>query len=341
MANKANKNKKNNKSSLWLIFVVVLCISFCKTLKTDKEVSSGNFLSNVIETVQSFFKETQDSAKPSEEQSDKVSSSEKQTGKKQSSKTLPEKKQTDKALKNNGKASSSVYNRLEIPISSGSGPDYEIHEYEGFTLCYRESYEQSEWVAYEITKDELKKEADRSNNFREDPSISTKSATPGDYTKSGYDRGHLAPAADMAFSEKAMSESFFMSNMSPQRPNLNRGIWNHLEQQTRDWARHFGSLYVVSGPVLEKKNYKTIGKNNVAVPEYFYKILLAQTDEGFYSIAFIIPNADSFKDDYFYYAVTIDEIEERTGIDFFPQLEDDIEDQLESTKDISIWSSLK
>ena len=221
---------------------------------------------------------------------------------------------------------------LQIPLCKGShavdtGKEmptgHEVHSYEGFSLCYREEYEQAEWVAYCITKDELVKTAERSNDFHADSKISTGSATPEDYTRSGYDRGHLAPAADMSFSKAAMHDSFNMSNMSPQAPQFNRGIWKNLEEQVRKWVNTFGSLYVVSGPILDKDayNYKAIGKNQVAVPEYYYKVLLTKAGDRVIAVAFILPN-DKDKGSIWDYAVSVDEVEERTGLDFFYLLDD-------------------
>ena len=116
---------------------------------------------------------------------------------------------------------------LETPICAAAhhGSDHEIRNFTHYSICYRESYEQAEWSAYCLTEEELVKNTSRSNDFRPDPEISTGSASLADYRKSGYDRGHLSPAADFAFDEKAMSETFFMSNMSPQAGSFNRGIW--------------------------------------------------------------------------------------------------------------------
>ena len=221
---------------------------------------------------------------------------------------------------------------LQIPRCKGTAAidagremptGHEIHTYEGFTLCYREEYEQAEWVAYCITEAELVKEAERSNEFHADTKISTGSATPEDYSRSGYDRGHLAPAADMAFSKAAMRDSFNMSNMSPQAPQFNRGIWKNLEEQVRKWVHTFGALYVVSGPILDKDaySYKAIGKNQVAVPEYYYKVLMAKSGERIIAVAFILPN-DKDKGSIWDYAVSVDEAEEKTGLDFFYLLDD-------------------
>ncbi len=227
---------------------------------------------------------------------------------------------------------------LEIPRCAHTADSHEVHEYAGFSLCYRENYEQAEWVAYEINTAELVKEASRTDDFRPDPKISTGSATLADYRGSGYDRGHLAPAADLAFSKETMSESFYMSNMSPQAGGFNRGVWKDLEAEVREWAEEFGSVYVISGPVLDKAEYPTIGENQVAVPEYYYKVLFAPQgrDGAPEMIGFLMANQKT-KEDYLTFAVPVDEIEELTGLDFFHNIEDDAESVLESRVNLSSW----
>lgn len=216
--------------------------------------------------------------------------------------------------------------------------DHEIHHYDGYSICYREDYEQSEWVAYKLTEADLVKAAKRQDNFHVDPNITTGSATLEDYRGSGYDRGHLAPAADMVRSEQIMSDSFYMSNMSPQNPQLNRGMWAKAEAEVRNWAKDYGIVFVVTGPILEKQpeEYLSIGINKVSVPEFYYKIMLSPVSldkepVDWEIFACIIPNQKnegSFKD----FCVTVDEIEERTGIDFFPMLDDETEERIEKIK---------
>lgn len=205
----------------------------------------------------------------------------------------------------------------------------------GYTLRYSERHEQAEWVAYLLTAGRLEKDLPRKGTFRPDPKVRTGSATPGDYRRSGYDRGHLAPAADMKWSERAMSESFYMSNMSPQVPEFNRGIWNALEERGRDWARESQSLYIVTGPVLGD-GLPEIGGNGVSVPRYFYKVLLDYHDPGYKAIGFIIPNTGD-TDSLAAYMVTVDSVESLTGIDFFPSLPDPLEKTLERSVHPGDW----
>ena len=142
-----------------------------------------------------------------------------------------------------------------------------IIEREGYALGYIEKHEQPAWVQYIMTAEEVsRRAAKRGDDFRPDPEVPTGSATPQDYTRSGYDRGHLAPAADMSFSVKTMSESFFMSNMSPQAPQFNRGIWSKLEKQVRHFATREKRIVVVTGPILPAEKTITIGANRVTVP---------------------------------------------------------------------------
>ena len=224
---------------------------------------------------------------------------------------------------------------LEALPTSTTG---QIVHHQFYTLSYNEEHEQPEWVAYEITVDRLNnKVADRTDNFRPDPAVKTKSATPSDYRRSGYTRGHLVPAGDMGFDKRAMSETFYMSNMSPQVRNFNMGVWRELEEQTRDWARKYKHLYVVTGPVLTEPEFDRIGKNIVTVPRNYYKVILDVTQPEYKGIGFVIPNAIS--DEHLTeYAMPIDEVEALTGLDFFPKLlTEELENELEGQTDVRRW----
>ena len=207
----------------------------------------------------------------------------------------------------------------------------------GYTLCYEEKFEQAKWVAYRLTAGMCNNnDEERKDDFREDKFIKTGSALPEDYKKTGYDRGHLCPAGDMAWSEIAMSESFYMSNMSPQNPQFNRGIWKKLESQVREWAKKEEELYIVTAGVLEK-GLPTIGeKNKVAVPKLYYKVILDVKGDEKKAIAFVMPNAGS-KESIFDYAVSIDSVERLTQINFFPSLPDVLENNLESKINVELW----
>lgn len=222
--------------------------------------------------------------------------------------------------------------RFYIPISTTGSVVH--HKY--YSLSYNENYEQADWVAYVLTKSDLAKEnVKRRDWFDPDVKVKTRSAIYHDYSSSGYSRGHLVPAADMAFSDEAMKESFLMSNISPQVKEFNNGIWNELENQVRDWAWKNQELIIVAGPIL-KNIEKFIGKNQVGVPKMFYKIILDLKEPDRKAIAFLIPNEICEKplSDYI---VTIDSLEDITGIDFFGNLmtveeQKKIESKIERTK---------
>ncbi|SDL45653.1 endonuclease G [Catalinimonas alkaloidigena] len=214
-------------------------------------------------------------------------------------------------------------------------PGQQIVRYTGYTLSYSEADEQAAWVAYQLTKSEVRGKVERTDNFREDDQIKTGSAAASDYRNSGYDRGHMAPAGDMKWSKKAMSETFYYSNMSPQAPAFNRGIWNELEQKVRNWAEKEGDLYIVTGPVLEP-GLKKIGTNGVSVPRFYYKVVLDARGPELKAIAFLLPNRGSQKE-LSSFVVSIDSVEQRTGLDFFPQLPDDLEVALESSTSLQGW----
>ena len=211
-----------------------------------------------------------------------------------------------------------------------------IH-HEHYALSYDENHEQAEWVAYELTKNDLRKpNVKRTNNFRPDPKVRSKSANDNDYRGSGYDRGHLVPAADMAFTKEAMSETFFMSNISPQVRAFNQGIWRELEELTRDWAYKSKHLYVVSGPIFGNSR-EHVGYNRVTIPDGYFKVLLDLAEPEKKGIAFIIPNEKS-SERLNQFATSIDEAEAQTGFDFFPELlEPELEKDLESNFNVKKW----
>ncbi len=219
---------------------------------------------------------------------------------------------------------------VEIACSEG-----EIINHSAYTISYNEKHEQANWVAYELTKEELNKVAKRKDKFIVDANVNTSSADKNDYYKSGFDRGHLAPAADMCFSQKAMEESFYFSNMSPQAPSFNRGIWKKLEEQVRKWATKYSSIYIVTGGVLTE-NLPVIGKNEVSVPNYFYKALLINIDDNLQTIGFVIPNK-KHSGSVFDFAVSIDSVEGITNIDMFCSLPNEIEAKIESDVNLSWW----
>lgn len=212
-----------------------------------------------------------------------------------------------------------------------------LRTYTGFTLEYSPSFKNPGWVAYELTAEEvLSTKSKRINTFREDRSIPGGTASNGDYYKSGFDKGHLAPAADMRFSPEAMRDSFLFSNICPQTPELNRRIWADLEAIVRYWAIVYSKVYIVTGPIYDQTKSVTIGSNKVHVPAFFFKAILVFNQQEQKAIAFIIPNTQEH-DSLSRYSVSVDEAEILSGFDFFHALEDDIENSIESSVDSSQW----
>jgi endonuclease G len=216
----------------------------------------------------------------------------------------------------------------------------QVIEHIGYTVSYNEQRRNANWVAYELTGQEVDGTEPRGSKFIPDPDVKGRQAVDDDYRNSGWDRGHLAPAADMKWSEQAMDESFYLSNVSPQNGNLNRGVWKSIEELTRDNAQRYGEILVVTGPVFtNKKGLGYIGDNRVIIPNGFYKVLLAY-DNGYTGIGFYCENVAG-KKKLSTYAKSIDEIENITGIDFFHLLPDEIEDETEIRYDWNDWETGK
>ena len=215
----------------------------------------------------------------------------------------------------------------------------QIIQHEGYTVSYNADYRIANWVAYVLTDKEARSDkAERQNKFVVDPLVKGASATNEDYTRTGYDRGHLAPAGDMKWSEKAMRESFYLSNITPQKPGLNRGIWKELEEQIRLWARENGAVLIATGPVIPDEELNRLGKNRVGVPRQFYKVLCMVVNNQLEGVGYLFENRDYGTTPLRQMMVPIDSVEQVTGIDFFPALPDAEERQMEATVHTDLWS---
>ncbi len=212
----------------------------------------------------------------------------------------------------------------------------QVIHHEGYSLSYHEDYEQAEWVAYELKKSHLKRINLKRPYFEVDNAVKTGAAHWKNYKRSGYSRGHLCPAADRKYSKAAHDETFLTSNISPQDYDFNAGVWNRLEQKVRYWADRNDGLFVVTGGVLHP-GLETIGEEEVAIPEYFYKVLMDYNDGNPKILAFLMKHEDSRRPLYDF-VVTTDHLEELTGIDFFPSLPDNVEDKLERSDNYKDWS---
>lgn len=227
-----------------------------------------------------------------------------------------------------------VNKELEIPISLVPRQEQIIH-HTGYTVSYNKDLKQPNWVSYELTRQETQGKEKRYDQFIADPLVKGSIATNADYTRSGYDKGHMAPAADMKWSPTVMKESFYFSNMCPQHPQLNRRGWKNLEEKIRDWAIADSAIIIICGPIIEK-NAKTIGKNKVTVPKQFFKVILSPFAKPIRAIGFLFNNSQAVEP-VSTYTVTVDSIEKLTGMDFFAPLPDELENKIEADANYHQW----
>lgn len=215
------------------------------------------------------------------------------------------------------------------PISSiTTNTQYICHV--NYAIHYRYDTKTAEYVVEHLDKADITGPAKRKDDFRPDPKVDdSKEAMLDDYKGHPYDRGHLVPAADNRANNEQMSESFFLTNMVPQVPNHNRGIWRILELGVRNTGAAGADLYVVSGTIYHP-NYPTIGPGKVGVPSELWKVVYNATNGE--TVAFLFPNAPIPVKDLPKYAVTIDEVEKATGINFFPKLDEKAESKFDKTK---------
>ena len=223
-------------------------------------------------------------------------------------------------------------NEFYLPTSTTN----QIVHHQNYSLSYSEPHEQAEWVAYELKLAHLSSTNRKRPYFEIDAAVKTGAGHWNNYKKSGYDKGHLCPAGDRRFTKAAHDETFLTSNISPQEHQFNAGVWNRLEQKVRYWAKKNDGIFVVAGGVL-KDNLKTIGDENVAVPNQFYKVILDNTNGKIKMLAFLMDHENSNLPLY-KFVVSVDSLETLTGIDFFPELEDRIENKLEASASYKSWS---
>ena len=227
--------------------------------------------------------------------------------------------------------------RCEIPVSIKERAEILLEQY-SYTVSYNPDLCIPNWVAWELTAEEANGSLPRADDFEPDPLLpSNHQVEHADYTRSGYDRGHMVPAADMKWDSKAMNDCFYMSNICPQTHTLNAGGWETLESACRRWAKREGSVYIVCGPVYKGTKHKTIGNNlKITVPEGFFKVVLSMRKGEEKAIGFYYANSNA-KQKMEETATSVDAIEELTGIDFFVNIDDHLEERLESTFALKKW----
>lgn len=222
-----------------------------------------------------------------------------------------------------------------------SAQNLEVVNHKAYTLGYNEDHEQAAWTFHILTRESTVGQASRSGiDFMPDSKVSTSSALSSDFTRTGYDRGHLVPAGDFKCCQDLLRDTFWVSNLTPQNPDCNRNIWNNLEQQTRNWARKKGEVFVFTGPVL-KNGLKKIGKyNRISIPENLYKIILYIDHDDVEKSqvkAFMMPNESNLGFNFNRFKVSVDEVEKATGLDFLAPLADNLENRLEETISTDRW----
>jgi len=197
-----------------------------------------------------------------------------------------------------------------------------IEDRSGFSFVYDYENRVPKWVAYKLTKEEVEgdlESLDRKDfNFKKDPDIK-ESPSDSNYKNSGYDRGHMAPADDLAWSEESFQDSFYTTNVVPQTSDLNQGIWRELEVQVQDWAMTYDNVYVVTGPVLRgDEPCIELVFDSICAPRHFFKVVLRVHHRRYEGIGFIMDQYGSgtLKSN----AFSIDDVEKVTGIDFFHSL---------------------
>ena len=242
-----------------------------------------------------------------------------------------------------------LYRALDNASGMGGAPDWVILCHAGQVVAFNPAHNVSDWVAYRLRREDLiSPRTERREAYRPDPGVPLEHRVEeNDYRKTGYDRGHLAPAGSMKWSETAMSESFFMSNMAPQvGAGFNRGIWRVLERKMRQWGCERGLLHVVTGPLYENRETARLAVDKdgdgvddngilVDVPSHFFKLAL---DPGrMEAIAFILPNRKLEADSLSGFLASIDEIEARSRLDFLSELRDEVENGIESHMEPGLW----
>ncbi len=210
-------------------------------------------------------------------------------------------------------------------------------DYNGFSLSFNPDNRTPNYVAWELLASET-----YGNHSRDGQKFWQDTDLPGcpttkDYTNSGYDRGHIIPAADQKWHSDAMRDCFSMANITPQDHALNAGAWATLEEKERLWARRDSALIIIGGPIYTDSDRKRIGEARVRVPSSFFKVILAPYLDSPRAIGFIYPNMQA-PGNMADYAMSVDEVERITGFDFFSALPDDIENEVEANYSFKTWN---
>lgn len=217
--------------------------------------------------------------------------------------------------------------------------DSVIISYLGFKVLYKAEILQPVWVEYTMTAEQVEQTKHTPKiprHYSPDPELLLPQASDYDYKGSGWTRGHMAKRQDLKWSEQAVRESDYFTNICPQNSVLNNGIWDKVEKDARDLATQYDSIRIVCGPIFTDTINGFIGDSHIPVPDYFFKVLLVFHNNRYNAIAYVFPNSsepltlsEATK--------SVNQVEELTKIDFFSYLDDSIEEGVEDVVDMSVW----
>ncbi|MDE7402054.1 MAG: DNA/RNA non-specific endonuclease [Muribaculaceae bacterium] len=223
-----------------------------------------------------------------------------------------------------------------LDVSYSTGSPIVIKDYTGFRVGFNTQNHTPAWVSWELLGSETDGAESRRQNFWQDLEIDG-CPTTKDYSNSGYDRGHLCPAADQKWDSQAMTDCFSLANIAPQDHKLNTGAWKTLESKERLWAQRDSSIVIVAGPIYSDNDTQRIGNAGVRVPSAFFKVMIAPWLKEPRGIGFIYPNMIS-PGNMMNYSMTIREVEQATGLDFFHTLPDALEEEIETKSSFKEWN---
>lgn len=235
-------------------------------------------------------------------------------------------------------ASTSLYDQLAstvgLPEMAGDAPQ-QLLSRESYVVSYNRTTKQPSWCMWLLTADHADGDEPRSNDFRPDEDVPEPRAELSDYRHSGWTRGHMCPAGDNKWDAQAQSQTYLLTNICPQDSKLNSGVWNQIESDCRQWAKKLGALYIVCGPLFYGDHHQTIGYNRIPVPEAFFKVVLYNGSQP-WGAGFICTN-DGDNTDPRVYITTIAQVEQATGMTFFPLLDADRASKVKQSVDRSGW----
>ena len=245
------------------------------------------------------------------------------------------------AARKNAPAGNSDQTVYECPQWVATGTPEQLLKRMAYTVSYNGERLTPNWVGWVLTAEHTDGPHERKGHkFVEDQEVPAPRATYADIREGecGYQRGHICPAGDNKWSYQAQKEAFLMTNICPQNGDLNQRDWKYLEEACRDWAKRYGKIYIVAGPIFRSKRPETVGSNGVSVPDAFFKVVLrlGENHSDTKAIGFIYENRKGHHE-MAHYVRSVDEVEAATGLDFFYQLDDKTEEAVEQESNLADW----